>query len=190
MQYLGAPQTDLRIEIHDEDASVASKSTSPEDQACRDPRVTNVQSYAHQRFDVEHEAVGRRSTPSLVIIPVPPWLLSMARPPVARDRVVHVERPGTEVAVGDDLRFQDATESALAGQWVYQMSQPVGTLPKYTAALRSLLHGGASLLMSVPVWIQVILPPSIDTCHRRSATHDRLCRPDTGICHRWFALAS
>ena len=111
MQYLGAPQTDLRIEIHDEDASVASEvHESLRTRLAEDPRVTNVQSYAHQRFDVEYEGswqtlnaqLGDHSSAAMAFVD--------GQAPGSNEIALStLNAQALEVTVGDDLRFQDAT---------------------------------------------------------------------------------
>src|SRR5699024_10787463 len=111
MQYLGAPQTDLRIEIHDEDASVTSEvHESLRTRLAEDPRVTNVQSYAHQRFDVEYEGswqtlnaqLGDHSSAAMAFVD--------GQAPGSNEIALStLNAQALEVTVGDDLRFQDAT---------------------------------------------------------------------------------
>ncbi|OAV59894.1 ABC transporter permease [Enteractinococcus helveticum] len=123
MQYLGAPQTDLRIEIHDQNSSVASQDhESLMTRLAEDPRATNVQSYAHQRFDVAHEGswqtlnaqLGDHSGAAIAFV-------DGQAPGSSEIALSTLNAQALEVTVGDDLRLQDATDiRTLQVSGVYQ----------------------------------------------------------------------
>ena len=111
MQYMGAPQTDLRIELHDQDSSVASRDhSSLLTRLADDPRVTAVRSYAHHRFDVAHEGSWQTLNTQLGDHSGATTAFVDGQPPGSHEIALStLNAQALDVTVGDDLRLQDPT---------------------------------------------------------------------------------